>query len=559
MPTPLSSAPDVARPQPTVRRQFLDFFAARGHEVVPSASLVPPNDPTLLFTNAGMVPVQGRVHRAGRARPTRARPRSQKCVRVGGKHNDLENVGAPRATTRSSRCSATSPSATTSRRTRSPSPGSSSPRVYGIDPTRAGRTPVHHVATTRRARSGRRSPASATTASSASATRTTSGRWARPARAARAPRSTSTRATTSPCAEVAAGRPCQGPACDCDRWLEIWNLVFMQFERARAATRRPAARPSVDTGVGLERLCARAAGRALELRHRSAAPARRPRRASCRARPTRRPTTQDDDVSMRVIADHARATAFLIADGVFPDKTGREYVLRRIMRRAIRHGRRLGHREAVPARGRGRRHRRDGRRLPGARASGASVIAKVAERGGGALPRDARARPRDPRRASSRSRGRGPRPSPATIAFKLYDTFGFPLDLTRVIAERARASPSTRPASRRRMDEQRARAASSQGSGEVAVEARVPEASPSASAPTTFTGYEATRRRRRRSSRCVADGAEVDGVGPARGGSRSSPRETPFYGESGGQVGDAGTRHRRRQGAAARRRHARSP
>ena len=150
-----------------------------------------------------------------------------------------------------------------------------------------------------------------------------------------------------PCPEVAAGRPCLGPACDCDRWIEIWNLVFMQFEQLPDRTRRPLPRPSVDTGMGLERLCAVLAGGAVELRDRPARGRSSTRRRRWRARASSPNDYQPGSasVSMRAIADHARASAFLIADGVFPEKTGREYVLRRIMRRAIYHGWLLGIRQ----------------------------------------------------------------------------------------------------------------------------------------------------------------------------------------------------------------------
>ena len=178
----------------------------------------------------------------------------------------------------------------------------------------------------------------------ARATRTTSGPWARSARAARAARSTSTRATTFPAPRPRPASPCQGPACDCDRWIEIWNLVFMQFEQLRRSHATAAAQ-----AVGRHRHGPRAPVRGhrrlpLQLRDRPPAPAHRrggeADRQGLRRRPTTRPARWRS--SMRAIADHARAAAFLIADGVFPEKTGREYVLRRIMRRAIYHGWLLG-------------------------------------------------------------------------------------------------------------------------------------------------------------------------------------------------------------------------
>ena len=223
--------------------------------------------------------------------------------------------------------------------------------------------------TTRRARSGRRSPASATTASSRSATRTTSGRWARPAPAARAARSTSCRATTSPAPRRRPGGSCQGAACDCDRWVEIWNLVFMQFEQVAPGRSPPAAQAVGRHRHGPRAAVRGAAGRALELRDRSAAPADRRTPRSCRARRSSPTDYAGTSVSLRAIADHARAAAFLIADGVFPDKTGREYVLRRIMRRGVYHGWLLGIKEPFLHAIAGDVIDEDGRRLSRAGAS----------------------------------------------------------------------------------------------------------------------------------------------------------------------------------------------
>ena len=197
------------------------------------------------------------------------------------------------------------------------------------------------------------------------------------------------------------------PRLDGSGWTEIWNLVFMQFDRADDGRRRstPLPAPCVDTGMGLERISQRAPGRDAQLRHRPP-----PRRSS--TRPPRSPASPtaarsaDDDVSMRVIADHARTTAFLIAEGVMPDRAEREYVLRRVMRRAIRHGHRLGIERAVPPRGRARGRRPDGRRVP--RAPRPARAHRPRDRGrGGALPRDDRARARRSSRRASPSCARG--------------------------------------------------------------------------------------------------------------------------------------------------------
>ena len=228
----------AANDSSTVRRAFLDYFARQGHKPVASASLVPHNDPTLLFTNAGMNQFKDVLHRARRSRLP-ARDHAQKCVRAGGKHNDLENVGRTARHHTFFEMSATSRSATTSRPT--PSRSRTTPtKDYAIDPKRL-------IYTRARGRRGARAVEEGrgigTTASSRLATRTTSGRWARPARAARAARSTSSKATTS---RAPSRPPAQvpGAACDCDRWVEIWNLVFMQFEQDGGTPARCPSRPS---------------------------------------------------------------------------------------------------------------------------------------------------------------------------------------------------------------------------------------------------------------------------------------------------------------------------
>ena len=335
------------------------------------------------------------------------------------------------------------------------------------------------------------------------------------------------------CAVETAGGHCQGPACDCDRWVEIWNLVFMQFEQVAPGDRRPLPKPSVDTGMGLERLCAVLQGvrsnyetdllrplidRVAELSKKTFVPA----------------DYEGQSVSLRAIADHARAAAFLIADGVFPDKTGREYVLRRIMRRAVYHGWLLGIKE------------------PFLDALAADVVTKM----GGVYPElTERAsliakitREEETRFRETLERGvrlldervfaaGGAKEIPGATAFMLYDTYGFPLDLTRVIAEQHHYSLDE-AGFEVAMNEQRRRS-EFQGSGEVAVAAVFQQIADRVGA-TKFLGYEKTSA----SSRVVAllaDGKEVDVVGPFSKDVAVIVAETPFYGEQGGQMGDAGT------------------
>jgi alanyl-tRNA synthetase len=246
MPSPLPNSQ-------TVRRQFLDFFRTRGHEEVPSSSLVPGNDPTLLFTNAGMVPFKDVfTGQAGRAKPRATS--SQKCVRAGGKHNDLENVGR-----------------TARHHTFFEMLGNFSfgdyfkadaiefafellTKDYGIDPRRIVYT-VHQ--SDNEARQLWRKIAGVGD-DRVIGLGDRDNFWAMGDLGPCGPCSEIHyhQGDDIACGEVTAGRTCQGPACDCDRWIEIWNLVFMQFEQRAGGERRPLPRPSVDTGMGLERLCA---------------------------------------------------------------------------------------------------------------------------------------------------------------------------------------------------------------------------------------------------------------------------------------------------------------
>ena len=300
----------------TVRRTFLDYFAKQGHKPVASASLVPHNDPTLLFTNAGMDQFKDDFTR--KAQPPFPRATSaQKCVRAGGKHNDLENVGR-----------------TARHHTFFEMLGNFSFGDYFkadaiafawelLTKVLRDRWPkrlrLHrsHESDDEARALWKKSPASATTASSRSATRTTSGRWATPAPAARAARSTSTR-RRHPLRRGERRRKCLAAACDGERWVEIWNLVFMQFEQVAKDDRRPLPTPSVDTGHGSRAPVRGAAGRALELRDRSAAAAGRHARQAVAARSSYRPITRATACRCASSPTTRAATAFLIADGVLP-------------------------------------------------------------------------------------------------------------------------------------------------------------------------------------------------------------------------------------------------
>ncbi|MGO9289875.1 MAG: alanine--tRNA ligase [Polyangia bacterium] len=516
-----------------VRRTFLDSFVAKGHEEVPSSSLVPANDPTLLFTNAGMN--QFKDVFTGKAQRSRSRAcSSQKCVRAGGKHNDLENVGR-----------------TARHHTFFEMLGNFSfgdyfkadaiefahhllVKGYAIDPKRLVYT-VHHsdddarllwkkvagVGDDRILGLGDKD-----------------NFWAMGEVGPCGPCSEIHyhQGDDIPCPEVAAGRACLGPACDCDRWIEIWNLVFMQFEQLPDRTRRPLPKPSVDTGMGLERLCAVLGG----FRSNYETDLLRPLIAEVERLTSKTFVPEDYSdgsiaVSMRAMADHARTAAFLIADGVFPEKTGREYVLRRIMRRAIYHGWLLG--------------LRSGSHFP-------RLACMVVDMLGDVYPelRDRRSvieaitREEENGFREVLTRGMrmlddemGKRPDrviPGAIAFRLYDTYGFPFDLTRVIAasNHFAVDEAGFDAS---MEEQRRRA-EFVGSGELAVEG-VFQSILDRVGPTKFLGYQEMTAKSAIVA-IVAEGKEVTRVtAPYKAPVAVVCRETPFYGEQGGQVGDTGT------------------
>jgi alanyl-tRNA synthetase len=517
---------------PDARRAFLDFFKQQGHTEVPSASLVPHNDPTLLFTNAGMN--QFKDYFTGKAKaPTPRATSTQKCVRAGGKHNDLDNVGR-----------------TARHHTFFEMLGNFSfgdyfkpdaiafgyqllTGTYGIDAKRLIYT-VHESDAEARVLWKKVAGVGDDRVISLG---DKDNFWAMGETGPCGPCSEIHyfQGADIACAVEASGGKCLGPACDCDRWVEIWNLVFMQFDQVAPGDRRPLPKPSVDTGMGLERLCAVLQG----VRSNYETDLLRPLidHAAELSKKKFDPTDYTGpSVSLRAVADHARAATFLIADGVLPEKTGREYVLRRIMRRAVYHGWLLGIKE------------------PFLDQLAADVIEKmrgvfpeVAERASliAKVTRDEEVRFRETLERGVRlldeklhgQRAGGTLAVPGQLAFMLYDTYGFPLDLTRVIADQ-RGWTVDEAGFSAAMDEQRQRS-EFHGSGEVAVAAVFQQIADRVGS-TAFTGYDATAG----TSRVVAllaDGQEVDVVGPYSKDVAVVVAETPFYGEQGGQVGDAGT------------------
>jgi alanyl-tRNA synthetase len=503
-----------------IRRSFLDYFAANGHEAVQSAPLVPYNDPTLMFVNAGMVPFKN----VFTGLETRAVPRaasSQKCVRAGGKHNDLDNVGY-----------------TARHHTFFEMLGNFSFGDYFKEQA------ITHAWTLLTKEWGL--PADKLTATVYHTDDEAFDLWRK---IAGLPEERIIRIATSdnfwsmgdtgpcgPCSEIfydhgehIAGGPPGSPDEDGDRFIEIWNLVFMQFEQHAGGERVPLPRPSIDTGMGLERVAAVLQGEHdnYDIDTFRALIAASENLTNVKAEGEQR-------ASHRVIADHLRSSSFLLADGVLPSNEGRGYVLRRIMRRAMRHAHLLGAREPLMH-----------RLVP-------SLVAEM----GQAFPELGRAQPlieetleREEiqfRRTltnglrlldeATQGLGEGDR-LPGDTAFKLYDTFGFPYDLTED-ALRARGIGVDRAGFDAAMAQQKAAArAAWKGSGEAAAGEVWFDVAEREGA-TEFTGYTATSGEGRVVA-LVKDGKEVDSAS-AGDAVIVLTNQTPFYGESGGQAGDSG-------------------
>ena len=519
-----------------VRRSFLDFFEKNGHARVPSAPLVPHNDPTLMFTNAGMVPFKN-VFTGLEKRPYSTATSSQKCVRAGGKHNDLDNVGY-----------------TARHHTFFEMLGNFSfgdyfkdraielawnlvTKEWGISPDRLTATVYH----TDDEAFGLWKRISGLPESRIIRIPTKDNFWAM-----------GDDGPCGPCSEIfydhgdhIPGGPPGSPDEDGDRFVEIWNLVFMQYEQAAGEIVSELPKKSIDTGMGLERVAAVLQGvtdnydidvfRAL---------------IAASEELTKTRAEGDTQASHRVIADHLRASGFLVADGVLPANEGRGYVLRRIMRRAMRHAHLLGAKEPLMWR---------------------LVPALVAEMGA-AYPELVRAQPlieATLKQEETRFRqtlsnglklldaeilrimreddmheyvggGRGLRPDlpmPGEVVFKLYDTYGFPYDLTEDVLRKHQIKID-REGFESAMAKQKAKArAAWKGSGAKASEEIWFDLADQFG-PTEFTGYS---------------GDEGEGVVLAivKDGQRVENAEigqavdvllnqTPFYGESGGQIGDSG-------------------
>ncbi|WJW74735.1 alanine--tRNA ligase [Thiohalobacter sp. IOR34] len=502
-----------------IRTRFLDYFRERGHEIVPSSPLVPADDPTLLFTNAGMVQFK-EVFTGRETRPYTRAASSQRCVRAGGKHNDLENVGY-----------------TARHHTFFEMLGNFSFGDYFK------REAIHYAweLLTREFKL----PPERLWVTVYEEDDEAADIWLKeigvdPARFSRIGDKPGGRRYESdnfwsmgdtgpcgPCSEIfydhgpeIPGGPPGTPEEDGDRYIEIWNLVFMQYDRDADGNMTPLPKPSVDTGMGLERLAAVLQGvhnnYDIDLFRRLIEAAAR--LAGC-----------DDlqNTSLRVIADHIRACAFLVTDGVVPSNEGRGYVLRRIIRRAIRHGHKLGLREPFFFK----------------------LVAPLCEVMGDAYPELVEARPRveqvlrqeEERFAETLDHGMAlleeaiagleGKQIPGETVFRLYDTYGFPVDLTADIA-RERGLRIDMEGFEREMAAQRERARAASSFSAVHGEGL------QVAAKTEFTGYDRLHDRGRILA-LFRDGEPVERLGEGEAGLLVLDR-TPFYAESGGQVGDTG-------------------
>jgi alanyl-tRNA synthetase len=515
-----------------VRRAFLDYFRQQGHEIVASGSLIPANDPTLMFANAGMV--QFKDVFTGREKRAYVRAASsQKCMRVSGKHNDLENVGV-----------------TARHHTLFEMLGNFSFGDYfKADSIRFGWQFITEVLGLSRDKlmvtyfGGEAGlPADE---EARDLWRKTAGLPEDRIRALGASDNFWSMGDTGPCGPSSEifyyfgedtpdpRKLGDEPGEDGSGWVEIWNHVFMQFERASDGTLTPLPAPSIDTGMGLERICCAVQN----VRSNYDTDLLRPivELASEIARKPYGASLSPDDVSMRVIADHARATAFLIAEGVFPDREGRPYVLRRVMRRAIRHGHRLGINEPFLHRAALRVVELMGEHYPELRERRAlieDVTRQEEERFRRTLDRGLAIIAENKEWDLSSGHKR----LPGAIAFKLYDTYGFPLDLQQVIGDE-QGFAIDQAGFESAMEQARERSAGSK-LAEKGID-RIYHQLVESVGKTEFVGYD----QEDGTSKVVAllrAGVQVDALQKGEEGELIT-QLTPFYGESGGQVGDKGT------------------
>jgi alanyl-tRNA synthetase len=507
-----------------IRRAFLSYFEKRGHKVIRSSSLIPKNDPTLLFTNAGMVQFKG-VFLTEESRDYRRAVTSQKCVRAGGKHNDLENVGK------------TSRHHTFFEMLGNFSFGDYFKKeaiemawdllihqwglplekiwitIYFEDDEAFKLWREIGIPAERIVRMGEKD-----------------NFWAM-----------GETGPCGPCSEividqgegVGCGLDHCNVACDCDRFLELWNLVFMQFNRNSDGKVHPLAKPCIDTGMGLERISAVLQGVRSNFETDLFIPIIKEIENLSSTAYGRDPKS---DISIRVIADHSRAVTFLINDGVLPSNEGRGYVLRRIMRRAMRHGKRLGIQGPFLHQTSSKVVNLMEDAYPELRESEdfvSKVIKSEEERFSETLDSGLKIL----REEMDQLQKKGSKILSGEVAFRLYDTFGFPLDLTADILQEEGMS-FDEEGFRTQMEGQRLKSKQAwQGIGEGKAK-EIYRRLVGEGIRTDFIGYEETQ-----SDSKILKLIKGDEVVPsATEGDRVEviTEKTPYYGEAGGQVGDRG-------------------
>lgn len=507
-----------------IRKRFLEYFRDHGHSVQPSSSLVPQDDPSLLFTNAGMVQFK-KIFQGQEKRDYTRAVTSQKCLRVGGKHNDLENVGR-----------------TARHHTFFEMLGNFSFGDYfkeeairlawnfvtkelGLDKNRL------HISVFREDDEAE-------------------ALWQKVAgvpleRIYRLDEADNFWAMgdTGPCgpcseiyvdqgADMACGPDCGIGKCDCDRFLEIWNLVFMQFNRFEDGHMEPLPKPSIDTGMGLERITAicqdKRSNFDTDLFQGLIQAMAKKAGVSYRQ-------NDDTDTALRVIADHSRAIAFLLADGMLPSNEGRGYVLRRLIRRAYRFGKLLGFNQPFLYETTDQVVREMGETFPELAASRdfmIRVVRQEEERFGETLDKGLHILEEE----MAALKAAGKTVIGGETAFKLYDTYGFPLDIVNDVAEKQGFSVDE-SGFREHMAVQKKKSKEAwAGSGDKGLAGQF-AALLSGGLESEFVGYECLNAESRVVALLDAQGESVERLGKS---GFLVTLKTPFYGESGGQAGDRG-------------------
>ncbi|MFO7875502.1 MAG: alanine--tRNA ligase [Desulfovermiculus sp.] len=509
-----------------IRRSFLNFFAQHEHQIVPSSPLIPKDDPSLLFTNAGMVQFK-KLFLGQEMRPYKRAVTSQKCLRVGGKHNDLENVGrTARHHTFFEMLGNFSfgdyfkeQAIALAWEYLTKELGLPADRMYATvyqddDEAIALWQKVAGLPKERIYRLGEKD-----------------NFWAM-----------GDTGPCGPCSEVhydqgehmACGPDCEIGVCECDRFLEIWNLVFMQYDRDESGNMTPLPKPSIDTGMGLERVAAVCQGVYSNfdtdlftgLIHSMAYKAG-----------VQYTADPDTDVALRVIADHCRAVPFMIADGILPANEGRGYVLRRLIRRAFRFGRFLGLVNPFLHEICGQTVREMGEAYPELQKTGEfmdKVVFQEEENFSRTLDKGLSLLEDELQQLADSGRDL----VPGEVVFKLYDTFGFPVDIVKDVAEK-QGFQVDEPGFDQLMNEQRQRSkAAWSGSGEIDLASSF-SAYLEAGWKTEFVGYDSLQSSSRIVGLMSLDGQDIAQVEAGQEAYVITAR-SPFYGESGGQVGDVG-------------------